>query len=88
MLISGDMLLPRISTNVSVFAATPHDDPLGRFLLRCSATKFARRHARATIARQTFPGNRCRVAQLIDHHAARCDELLCSVQRNTQCLRA
>ena len=31
-LISGDMLLPRISTNVSVFAATPDADALGWFL--------------------------------------------------------
>jgi glyoxylase-like metal-dependent hydrolase (beta-lactamase superfamily II) len=31
-LISGDMLLPKISTNISVFAATPHADALGWFL--------------------------------------------------------
>ncbi|MFA4970940.1 MAG: MBL fold metallo-hydrolase, partial [Sulfuritalea sp.] len=31
-LISGDMLLPRISTNISVTASTPHADPLGLFL--------------------------------------------------------
>lgn len=31
-LISGDMLLPRISTNVSVFAATPDADALGWYL--------------------------------------------------------
>lgn len=31
-LVSGDMLLPRISTNVSVFAATPDADALGWYL--------------------------------------------------------
>ncbi|MGE5472241.1 MAG: MBL fold metallo-hydrolase [Bacteroidota bacterium] len=31
-LISGDMLLPKISTNISVFAATPEADALGWFL--------------------------------------------------------
>ena len=31
-LISGDMLLPRISTNISVFAATPDADALGWYL--------------------------------------------------------
>src|SRR2546421_406308 len=31
-LISGDMLLPRISTNVSVWPVEPDGDPLGRFL--------------------------------------------------------
>ena len=31
-LVSGDMLLPRITTNVSVWPAEPDADPLGRFL--------------------------------------------------------
>ena len=31
-LISGDMLLPRISTNVSFWPAEPEGDPLARFL--------------------------------------------------------
>jgi glyoxylase-like metal-dependent hydrolase (beta-lactamase superfamily II) len=32
LLISGDMLLPRISTNITVWASEPEGDPLGRFL--------------------------------------------------------
>jgi glyoxylase-like metal-dependent hydrolase (beta-lactamase superfamily II) len=32
MLISGDMLLPRISTNISIFAVAPLDDALQRYL--------------------------------------------------------
>ena len=31
-LVSGDMLLPKISTNVSVWPSDPDGDPLGRFL--------------------------------------------------------
>ena len=31
-MISGDMLLPRITTNISVFAATPDADTLGAYL--------------------------------------------------------
>ncbi len=72
-LISGDMLLPRISTNVSVYAATPQDDPLGWFLdsLRDIAhlpddTLVLPSHGKP------FRGIRTRVAQLIEHHRERC----------------
>ena len=51
-LIAGDMLLPKISTNVAVWPSDPDGDPLGRFL------HFARRvrvaaaaHAGAAVAR-------------------------------------
>lgn len=76
-LISGDMLLPRISTNVSVYAATPDDDPLGWFLdslRRIShlpdTTLVLPSHGRP------FRGVRARVEQLIAHHRDRCDELV------------
>lgn len=76
-LISGDMLLPRISTNVSVFAATPHDDPLGRFLHSISAFK---RLPEATLVLPShgrpFRNIDLRVDQLISHHDERCAELL------------
>ncbi len=76
-LISGDMLLPRITTNVSVFAATPNDDPLGWFL--CSL------HALKDLPDDTlvlpshglpFRGIRARVEQLEAHHEERCETLL------------
>lgn len=76
-LISGDMLLPRISTNVSVYAATPHDDPLGWFLksLRelCTLpddTLVLPSHGKP------FKGIRTRVEQLVAHHRERCDVLV------------
>lgn len=76
-LISGDMLLPRISTNVSVYAATPYDDPLGWFLrsLRelCNIpddTLVLPSHGKP------FKGIRSRVDQLVAHHRERCEVLL------------
>ncbi|ENO88245.1 MBL fold metallo-hydrolase [Thauera linaloolentis] len=75
-LISGDMLLPRISTNVSVHAATPHDDALGDFLdaIRelCNLpddTLVLPSHGKP------FKGIRSRVEQLVAHHRERCAAL-------------
>lgn len=76
-LIAGDMLLPRISTNVSVFAANPEGDPLGLFLAsieRLTAlppdTLVLPSHGRP------FRGLHARVDELKAHHAARCADLL------------
>jgi glyoxylase-like metal-dependent hydrolase (beta-lactamase superfamily II) len=82
-LIAGDMLLPRISTNVSVFAANPQGDPLGLFLAsieRLTAlpedTLVLPSHGRP------FRGLHARVAQLAAHHEERCADLLaaCAVR--------
>jgi glyoxylase-like metal-dependent hydrolase (beta-lactamase superfamily II) len=76
LLISGDMLLPRISTNVSVAPAEPNGDPLARFLASLATT--------ATLPAATlvlpshglpFRGVALRVAQLQAHHADRLAEL-------------
>ena len=76
-LISGDMLLPRISTNISVMASTPYADPLGLFLdsidkLRTlpEDTLVLPSHGRP------FRGLHARVDQLHAHHAQRCELLL------------
>ena len=57
-LISGDMLLPRISTNVSVHDAEPESNPLTLFLALdrpvCAA---ACRYADAALPRQTVQGH-------------------------------
>ncbi len=78
-LISGDMLLPRISTNVSVFANLPDADPLQDFLdslQRLTAlpenTLVLPSHGRP------FRGLHQRVTQLAAHHAERCATLLTS----------
>ena len=76
LLISGDMLLPRISTNVSTAASEPDGDPLARFLDSIAAY--------TTLPPETlvlpshglpFRGIALRVAQLQSHHADRLAEL-------------
>ena len=85
-LISGDMLLPRISTNVSVFAATPDDDPLGRFL---DSIRGFKQLPAATLVLPShgkpFRNIGFRVDQLVEHHDDRCAELLaaCTVPRSS-----
>lgn len=76
-LISGDMLLPRISTNVSVPAAQPWANPLKLFL--DSLEKYAKLPEDTLVLPShglPFRGARTRVAQLQHHHRLRLDELL------------
>ncbi len=76
-LVSGDMLLPRISTNVSAFAAAPEADPLGSYL--ASIDRF-RELPEDTLVLPShgkpFRGLHERVAQLHVHHDERCRVLL------------
>ena len=80
-LISGDMVLPKISTNVSVWASEPEGDPLALFLR--SVEHYA------TLPRETlvlpshglpFYGLRQRAAALHEHHRLRLDEVLVACQ--------
>ena len=72
-LISGDMLLPRISTNVSVFAATPDADALGWYL--ASLDELAGNIPEKTLVLPShglpFFGIRARVEALHAHHEER-----------------
>jgi glyoxylase-like metal-dependent hydrolase (beta-lactamase superfamily II) len=75
-LISGDMVLPKISTNVSVWANEPEGNPLALFLNSLS------RYAVLPATTLTLPshglpfrGLRERIAQLKEHHRLRLDEL-------------
>ncbi len=75
-LISGDMLLPRISTNVSVSPINPDDDPLQRFLDSLGA--FESLPADTLVLPShgiPFRGIGVRVAQLRAHHRARLADL-------------
>ena len=71
-LIAGDMLLPRISTNVSVWASDPEGNPLADFL--DSLHKF-RPLAAGTLVLPShglpFRGAHARIAELEAHHAMR-----------------
>ena len=75
-LISGDMVLPRISTNVSVFAIEPDGNPLqlyldslGRYADLPEDTLVLPSHGRP------FRGLHTRIAQLREHHVARLAEV-------------
>ena len=75
-LVSGDMLLPRISTNVSVWASDPDADPLGQFL--ASLTAFEDLPPASLVLPShglPFRGIPLRVGQLRAHHEARLSEL-------------
>jgi len=72
-LISGDMLLPKISTNISVFASTPNADALGWFL--DSLDEMARDLPAETLVLPShglpFTGVQPRVEVLRAHHEDR-----------------
>jgi glyoxylase-like metal-dependent hydrolase (beta-lactamase superfamily II) len=75
-LIAGDMVLPRISTNVSVFDIEPEGNPLalyleslGRYEPMPADTLVLPSHGKP------FRGLRTRIAQLREHHDARLAEV-------------
>jgi glyoxylase-like metal-dependent hydrolase (beta-lactamase superfamily II) len=77
LLIAGDMVLPRISTNVSVFDLEPDGDPLPRYLrsldrllLLPADTLVLPSHGKP------FTGLHARIAQQHAHHAERLAEVL------------
>ena len=79
-LISGDQVLPRITTNVSVWGNQPESNPLKLFL--DSFDKFAALPADALVLPShdsVFTGLHERIAQLHAHHALRLDELAASI---------
>jgi glyoxylase-like metal-dependent hydrolase (beta-lactamase superfamily II) len=76
-LISGDMLLPRITTNVNVFATTPEEDSLARYLDSLAGwldlpdtTLVLPSHG------LPFRGARARIEFIRAHHAERLQRLL------------
>ena len=77
LLISGDMVLPRISTNVSVLAIEPEANPVQAYL--DSLAKFSALPADTLILPshgKPFRGLHTRITQLNDHHAARLAEVV------------
>ena len=76
-LISGDMMLPRISTNISVYDIEPESNPLALFL--ASIDKF-KALAPDTLTLPShgkpFEGLHTRIQQLHDHHRDRLAEVM------------
>jgi glyoxylase-like metal-dependent hydrolase (beta-lactamase superfamily II) len=85
LLISGDMVLPRISTNVSVFALEPNANPVQQYL--DSLAKFSHLPADVLVLPshgKPFRGLHTRIAQLNQHHAERLAEVVeaCAVPQS------
>ncbi|OGA54238.1 MAG: hypothetical protein A3F74_09700 [Betaproteobacteria bacterium RIFCSPLOWO2_12_FULL_62_58] len=81
-LIAGDMLLPRISTNVSVWPMEPEGDPLGEFLT--SLERFGELPADTLVLPShglPFRGMHHRIAELNRHHQTRLDRLIAVCER-------
>ncbi len=77
LMIAGDMVLPRISTNVSVFAVEPEANPVQAYL--DSLAKFNDLAADMLVLPshgKPFRGLHTRIAQLNAHHAERLAEVL------------
>ncbi len=86
LLISGDMLLPSISTNVSVYAMEPDGNPLQGFL--DSLEKMAKLPDTTLVLPshgRPFQGAATRIAQLQMHHADRLAELLQACRTKACC---
>lgn len=76
-LISGDMVLPRISTNVSVFAVEPEANPVQLYL--DSLQKYRDLPADTLVLPshgKPFRGLHTRIAQLTEHHRERLEEVV------------
>ncbi len=70
--ISGDMVLPRISTNISVWAKEPEGDPLGRFLESQARYRTLPEGTRVLPSHgRVFQGLHHRIGELEAHHAER-----------------
>jgi glyoxylase-like metal-dependent hydrolase (beta-lactamase superfamily II) len=80
LLVSGDMLLPRISTNVAVHPADAQGDPLQRFLDSLGAYEALPADTLVLPSHGLpFRGAATRVAQLRSHHAERLADLVAAM---------
>ena len=76
LLISGDMVLPRISTNVSVFAIEPESNPLALYLESLGRYESMPADVLALPSHgKPFRGVQTRIGQLREHHRARLTEV-------------
>lgn len=77
LLISGDMVLPRISTNVSVFAVEPEANPVQQYLDSLQHYRPLPPDVLVLPSHgKPFRGLHVRIDQLVEHHRARLAEVL------------
>ncbi|EQD27831.1 metallo-beta-lactamase family protein, partial [mine drainage metagenome] len=75
--IGGDLLLPRISSNISVFSLEPVGDPLAAYLRTLRRLRDLPDGALVLPSHgRPFRGARFRVAELLVHHGERLERLL------------
>lgn len=85
-LISGDMVLPKISTNVSVYTQEPEANSLSLFLN--SLKKFADLPVDTLVMPshgRVFRGLHTRIAQLVQHHEERLEDVLVACKEKAGC---
>ena len=87
-LISGDMLLPRITTNISVFSSAPEEDELARYLASLAAWQSLPDSVLILPSHGLpFFGAKARISYINEHHAERlrtlesaCGKMLCAAE--------
>ncbi len=85
-LISGDMVLPRISTNVSVIDIEPEANPLRLYLDSLQRTRAVPAHTRVLPSHgRPFLGLHTRIDQLVAHHDERLAEVRAACAAAPQC---
>ncbi len=77
LVLAGDQVLPRITSNIGVYPTEPEGDPLGDFLDSCVALRAALPEDVLVLPghNEPFSGLPIRLGQLIAHHAASLDAL-------------
>jgi len=86
LIISGDQILPTISSNVSVWPTEPHADPLSDWLRSCASLRESLPEDVLVLPShgKPFRGARARLTQLISDHEHCLDKVLelCETPRN------
>lgn len=90
LLIAGDQAIPRISSNVSVYPANRHADPLGDWIASCE--KLRDEIPAETVIlpshQEPFIGIQMRMQQLIDDHLNQLNQLRLAVQAPISAVQA
>lgn len=89
-LIAGDQAIPRISSNVSVYPANRHDDPLGDWIQSCEKLRDTIPNSTLILPshQEPFLGIAERMQQLIDDHHEQLNELRLAVQAPISAIQA